>query len=373
MGYYSIDSGEEPSSYLEACNKGYESDNKRKAQLNNKFEMKDLEVAKKILGMEIMRDREKCTDFVGFSTALAAAVITFSSNLPAIADLNKFEAETRGEFGISSTAQFGSADLKRVNFTSADMWESDFNSSMFNGAYLEKAVEYKANVSGPDDVCCNSCICYIHPSDHLNVQLVHASTIMPSEYFHLLDVSTPPTPDQCFCLAKEDKFIASAEKCCCEIDESQLVRMESPNIILHEIVFHIFGENNGGEVAYQEQIAKDITKSEIHILESIGDEENVELSRQPNVNKVKRVVFKLNEDNSIGSGGLTGRFYQGYWEIMENDILKREYDDQLGQKVNKDKNAYYLPQNAAFGIVECRNFQEVPIKGKRIINIDKLS
>ncbi|PHT72212.1 hypothetical protein T459_22997 [Capsicum annuum] len=210
MGYYSIDSGEEHSSYLE-CNKGYESDNKRKAQLNNKFEMKDLEVAKKILGKEIMRDREKY--FLGFSTALAAAVITFSSNLPAIADLNKFEAETRGEFGISSTAQFGSADLKkivhtnenfkRVNFTSADMRESDFNSSMFNGAYLEKAVAYKANFSGPDDVCCNSCICYIHPSDHLNVQLVHASTIMPSEYFHLLDVSIPPTPDQCFCLAKD--------------------------------------------------------------------------------------------------------------------------------------------------------------------------
>ncbi|PHU06883.1 Thylakoid lumenal protein, chloroplastic [Capsicum chinense] len=88
------------------------------------------------------------------------------------------------------------------------MRESDFNSSMFNGAYLEKAVAYKANFSGPDDVCCNSCICYIHPLDHLNVHLVHASTIMPTEYFHLLDVSTPPTPDQCFCLAKvsEDKI-----------------------------------------------------------------------------------------------------------------------------------------------------------------------
>ncbi|PHT37952.1 Thylakoid lumenal protein, chloroplastic [Capsicum baccatum] len=97
------------------------------------------------------------TDFLGFSTALVAAVITFSSNLPTIADLNKFEAETRGEFGISSTAQFGSADLKkivhtnenfrRVNFTSADMRESDFNSSMFNGAYLDKTVAYKANFS----------------------------------------------------------------------------------------------------------------------------------------------------------------------------------------------------------------------------------
>lgn len=46
------------------------------------------------------------------STALAAAIITFSSNMSAVADLNKFEAATRGEFGMGSAAQFGSADLR---------------------------------------------------------------------------------------------------------------------------------------------------------------------------------------------------------------------------------------------------------------------
>ena len=34
--------------------------------------------------------------------------------MPAAADLNKFEAEMRGEFGIGSAAQYGSADLKFV-------------------------------------------------------------------------------------------------------------------------------------------------------------------------------------------------------------------------------------------------------------------
>lgn len=48
------------------------------------------------------------------STALAAAVISFSSNMPAFADLNKYEAETRGEFGIGSAAQYGSADLRKA-------------------------------------------------------------------------------------------------------------------------------------------------------------------------------------------------------------------------------------------------------------------
>ncbi|GFZ01191.1 pentapeptide repeat-containing protein [Actinidia rufa] len=94
------------------------------------------------------------------STALAAAVVTVGADMSALADLNKFEAEQRGEFGIGSAAQFGSADLRkavhvnenfrRANFTSADMRESDFSGSTFNGAYLEKAVAYKANFTGAD-------------------------------------------------------------------------------------------------------------------------------------------------------------------------------------------------------------------------------
>ncbi|XP_072963798.1 thylakoid lumenal protein TL20.3, chloroplastic isoform X1 [Typha angustifolia] len=98
------------------------------------------------------------------STALAAAAVVVSFQgvgpMPAMADLNKFEAEMRGEFGIGSAAQYGSADLKkavhtnenfrRANFTSADMRESDFSGSTFNGAYLEKAVAYRANFMGAD-------------------------------------------------------------------------------------------------------------------------------------------------------------------------------------------------------------------------------
>ncbi|KAL8171056.1 hypothetical protein V2J09_022860 [Rumex salicifolius] len=97
----------------------------------------------------------------GLAFAAAAAVVGFSSlYCPAFADLNKFEADMRGEFGIGSAAQFGSADLRkavhvnenyrRANFTSADMRESDFSGSTFNGAYLEKAVAYKANFTGAD-------------------------------------------------------------------------------------------------------------------------------------------------------------------------------------------------------------------------------
>ncbi|KAL3820194.1 hypothetical protein ACJIZ3_006099 [Penstemon smallii] len=98
---------------------------------------------------------------ISTSTAIAVVVaFSFTNNISALAELNKFEAETRGEFGIGSAAQFGSADLKkavhvnenfrRANFTAADMRESDFSGSTFNGAYLEKAVAYKANFTGAD-------------------------------------------------------------------------------------------------------------------------------------------------------------------------------------------------------------------------------
>ncbi|KAG0607695.1 hypothetical protein M758_8G048200 [Ceratodon purpureus] len=92
------------------------------------------------------------------AAALAAAVL--GTSMDALADLNSFEANTRGEFGIGSAVQFGSADLKKTqhanenfrrgNFTSADMKEADFSGSTFNGAYLEKAVAYKTNFSGAD-------------------------------------------------------------------------------------------------------------------------------------------------------------------------------------------------------------------------------
>eukprot|EP00897_Mesotaenium_endlicherianum_P007328 jgi/Mesen1/6623/ME000034S06071 len=92
------------------------------------------------------------------AAALAAAVLL--AGAPALADLNKYEADKRGEFGIGSAAQYGSADLRksqhpnenfrRANFTSADMREADFSGCTFNGGYLEKAVAAKTNFEGAD-------------------------------------------------------------------------------------------------------------------------------------------------------------------------------------------------------------------------------
>ncbi|KAJ7531172.1 hypothetical protein O6H91_14G035000 [Diphasiastrum complanatum] len=94
------------------------------------------------------------------AVAAALSVAVLGAGMHARAELNKFEADIRGEFGIGSAAQYGSADLRkavhanenlrRANFTSADMREADFSGSTFNGAYLEKAVAYKAKFRGAD-------------------------------------------------------------------------------------------------------------------------------------------------------------------------------------------------------------------------------
>ncbi|GBG61201.1 hypothetical protein CBR_g19734 [Chara braunii] len=104
--------------------------------------------------------------FISSAVAAAAAASLALSGLGfvapplASAELNKYEADTRGEFGIGSAVQFGSADLRgtmhknenfrRANFTSADMRGADFSGSFFNGAYMEKAVAYQTNFDGAD-------------------------------------------------------------------------------------------------------------------------------------------------------------------------------------------------------------------------------
>lgn len=54
--------------------------------------------------------------------------LTAAGPMPAMADLNKFEAAQRGEFGIGSAAQFGSADLK---YNYANLVTSLFSKSPF--------------------------------------------------------------------------------------------------------------------------------------------------------------------------------------------------------------------------------------------------
>lgn len=61
---------------------------------------------------------EFCPHFAGLgkgvrrAIAAALAATVLGTSLDAMAELNSFEANTRGEFGIGSAVQFGSADLR---------------------------------------------------------------------------------------------------------------------------------------------------------------------------------------------------------------------------------------------------------------------
>ncbi|WMV30576.1 hypothetical protein MTR67_023961 [Solanum verrucosum] len=145
------------------------------------------------------------------------------------------------------------------------------------------------------------------------------------------------------------------------------------------------------------------------IPEIISEADNTILCRQPTLEEIKRAVFNLNGVSTSGPDGLSGAFYQCCWDIVGTDIfrmvqeffrevlsrglnalfdddqfmgyglpkwsaklnhlayaddtiifastnsysLKRivsilqEYEVQSGQKVNKEKSAFYLHQSAS--------------------------
>ncbi|KAL5181816.1 Thylakoid lumenal protein TL20.3, chloroplastic [Glycine soja] len=69
---------------------------------------------------------------------------SLSKSFPVVCQINSNRDHRQGEKAVHVNENF------RANFTAADMRESDFSGSTFNGAYLEKAVAYKANFSGAD-------------------------------------------------------------------------------------------------------------------------------------------------------------------------------------------------------------------------------
>jgi hypothetical protein len=91
---------------------------------------------------------------------LLSAALLLAPASPALADLNRFEANLNGEFGNGTALQFGEADVKgrdfsnqdlrRSNFTSADCRDCSFKNSKLVGAYFIKTVVARANFENAD-------------------------------------------------------------------------------------------------------------------------------------------------------------------------------------------------------------------------------
>lgn len=90
------------------------------------------------------------------TAALAASLMAS----PALAELNKFESRTTGEFNVGTAQQYGGTDsdsmdfrgqdLRRSNFTSASLKGAKFNNANLKGAYFIKAVVAQADFTGAD-------------------------------------------------------------------------------------------------------------------------------------------------------------------------------------------------------------------------------
>lgn len=73
-------------------------------------------------------------------------------------------------------------------------------------------------------------------------------------------------------------------------------------------------------VFYQDQFTQKRCATDFallnHVPELIDEDENVELCKIPDHEETKNVVFSLNRDSSGGPDGLSGKFFQTYWDIV---------------------------------------------------------
>eukprot|EP00898_Chlorokybus_atmophyticus_P009058 jgi/Chlat1/9153/Chrsp97S08397 len=79
------------------------------------------------------------------AAAVLSAVLAVGS--PALADLNKFEANTRGEFGIGSAAQYGSADLRHpdnIMQLAATRVDDSVAAAVYDDSYQAQPVQVAA-------------------------------------------------------------------------------------------------------------------------------------------------------------------------------------------------------------------------------------
>ncbi|GMH32351.1 hypothetical protein BSKO_00185 [Bryopsis sp. KO-2023] len=93
----------------------------------------------------------------GLASLVGASLLVTT---PALAELNKYEFDAGGEFGIGTAQQYGEADVKgrdfsnqdltRSNFTAADCRNCNFKNAKLTGAYFIKAVTANANFENAD-------------------------------------------------------------------------------------------------------------------------------------------------------------------------------------------------------------------------------
>lgn len=90
---------------------------------------------------------------------------------------------------------------------------------------------------------------------------------------------------------------------------------------------------------YQKQFKQERDSTNLsllsHDLELVNDEDNDKLGGLPDKEEVNRAVFKLSGDSACGPDGLSGKFYQHYWDIISPDVVRMVHDFFAGNSFPK--------------------------------------
>ncbi|XP_059281373.1 uncharacterized protein LOC132035072 [Lycium ferocissimum] len=101
---------------------------------------------------------------------------------------------------------------------------------------------------------------------------------------------------------------------------------------------------------YQRQFTQEATYSDYsileHVQESVTQEQNSALCSMPSLEEVKRVVFELAGYSACGPDGFSEVSLQRIMGVLH------EYELASGQKINVDKNAFYMHKNVPSELIQ---------------------
>ncbi|KAG5610553.1 hypothetical protein H5410_021834 [Solanum commersonii] len=123
---------------------------------------------------------------------------------------------------------------------------------------------------------------------------------------------------------------------------------------------------------YTKQFTAGVNHSDLsllmHINHVISQKENDILTKLPDEDEIKRVVFELNAESSYGPDGFSGCFYQNCWDTIDLDVIKlltralnhpfledeyRGYGfPKWRELINKEKSFFYLFNKVSLSFVQ---------------------
>lgn len=97
--------------------------------------------------------------------------------------------------------------------------------------------------------------------------------------------------------------------------------------------------SNAAVEAFTKQFTEEVRIDDFSMLEAvhklISNEQNLYMTRPPTLEEVKEVVFGMSKESTSGSDGFSGAFFQVYWDIIKEDIVRMVMTFFYGSELSK--------------------------------------